>query len=62
MAWLARGLAMLLAVVVAINGGYWESHHHVWAGVFMALLGIVSLVIISGASAAHVEHEEIRLE
>ena len=62
MDWIARGLGILLAIVVVVNGGYWESHHHVWAGVFMALLGIVSLVIISGGSAAHVEHEEIGLE
>lgn len=62
MAWIVRGLAFLLSLMVIVNGGYWELHHHLWAGMFMALFGIVSVVVVAGASATHVEQDQIRLE
>lgn len=48
-AWLGRVLGALLAVVVVIQGGYWETHRHIAVGMLMALLGIVSLIAVSQA-------------
>lgn len=55
MAWLLRLMAAVLAVLVVINGGYWETHRHVTVGVLMALLGIASLIIATGAKMHPVE-------
>ncbi|MCY0879375.1 MAG: hypothetical protein OWU84_10600 [Firmicutes bacterium] len=62
MAWIVRGVSALAAATVIINGGYWEAHHHLWTGATLALFGIVSLVIITGASAAHIDRDQPRVE
>lgn len=59
---LMRGLVLIMAVVLIVNGGYWETHHHLWSGALMALFGIVSIVLVSGASALYAESEPMRLE
>lgn len=59
---LIRLLGALSSAALVINGGYWEVHHHIWAGIGMALLGIVSLVAVTGASAGHAEFETPHLE
>ena len=55
---IVRLVGILLALVVVINGGYWEFLGHVWAGVSLALLGIVSLMVMTGAKAGHVQESE----
>lgn len=57
-----RLCSALAAATVVVNGGYWEVHHHVWTGAILALFGIVSLVIITGASAAHMDWDKPRVE
>ncbi len=64
MAWLVRAVSLVLAVLVMINGGYWELHRHLWAGMVMVILGIAGIMLLTGANAAHVpdETDEMRLE
>jgi hypothetical protein len=42
-----RALTAALAVAVIINGGVWEYHHDIGRGLFMALVGIVTLILVS---------------
>lgn len=58
MAALVRLVGILLAIMMVIGGGYGELHQHVWEGVSLALLGIVSLMLITGAKAGPVQESE----
>ena len=55
---LFRVVGTLLAMAMVIGGGYWEIHHHVWMGVSLALLGIVGLIVMTGAKCGHVQESE----
>lgn len=53
-----RLVGILLAIMMVIGGGYGELHQHVWEGLSLALLGIVSLMVMTGAKAGHVQESE----
>ncbi|MDA8195471.1 MAG: hypothetical protein M0Z53_15985 [Thermaerobacter sp.] len=53
MQWMTRSLLAIAALLVTVNGGYWEWHHRLLAGALMVVTGIVGLLIAAGATAAH---------
>lgn len=59
MQWLMRSVLALTAIMVVINGGYWEWHGHVLPGALLVVTGIVGLLFAAGVAGVSRDDAEV---